>query len=74
MPVVLKGKKKSPSGFHQAWQARTEREGEKGGGWGVDAGILSSPTTGKEKRRITEGEEAAESIFYLQPGNFTDTR
>lgn len=29
---------------------------------GVNAGILSSPTTGKDKRRIAEGEEAVKSV------------
>lgn len=55
MLVVLKGKKKSLSGFHQAWQSR------KGLGVGGNAGVLTSPTTGKEARWIAGGEEAVKS-------------
>ena len=48
------------------------REEKRGGGGGgrrgeVDAGVLSRPTAGREKRRIAEGED---ENLCLEPGNF----
>lgn len=59
--VVLKGKKLSPSGFHQAWQARTKREWGKGG----CRHTYSSPSTGEKNRWLAEGEDAVKTISIL---------
>ncbi len=65
--MVLKGKKKKISLWLSSSVAGKDREGMR---WeGVKTGILTSPTTGGEKRCIAEGEKAVKSISILNQTN-----